>query len=415
MARGVAHDATVLRSVPLTLVSGQRCAPFSASALRVVGQLARRATPSNFRQGFEWSPRLYAYALPCASLAIGLGHPPKSLTEVRRTEPRSAKIDRPNGVIRSFQVSLNNVEPSERVIVCNLLAKDDVRATLSDELGPDGPEVSFVGEALAEASDAERLAWARARPDLPIVDPACGAESVGPDADAGEEVTLIVLPEVRGFNFDDAAFIHVSFCDVSGLAEIPQPLRRIRLDLVVVGGHLHPLREARVLPLARVQLGVGRTLAVRADAQQRPERGEREEPAVETERELVQVGLEMLRRDAVVNTQQPRLEVREHEVDQGEPFFRHIRIAILRDRLVLEVVLLERVVGAPVVRNDVRAQRDGHPGEAYETLGWFGRERRRDADAPRTARPGAGWPCAARRRRLLGRWVPGACGPRQRR
>ena len=41
-----------------------------------------------------------------------------------------------------------------------------------------------------------------------------------------------------GFNFDDAAFIHVSFCDVSGLYEIPQPLRRVRLDLVVVGAHL---------------------------------------------------------------------------------------------------------------------------------------------------------------------------------
>src|SRR6185312_14554152 len=75
-------------------------------------------------------------------------------------------------------------------------------------------------------------------------------------------------------------------------------------------------REARVFPVARVQLGVGRALRVRADAKQRLEGVEGEEAAVEAEGELVQVGLEVLRRDAVVNTQQPRLEVREHEVDE---------------------------------------------------------------------------------------------------
>jgi hypothetical protein len=50
---------------------------------------------------------------------------------VRRTEARSAEIERPDGVARSFQVSLNKVEPSKSVLARNLLAKDDARAALS--------------------------------------------------------------------------------------------------------------------------------------------------------------------------------------------------------------------------------------------------------------------------------------------
>jgi hypothetical protein len=52
---------------------------------------------------------------------------------MRRADARSAEIDRPAGVARSFQVSLYKVEPSEAVLARNLLAKDDGRATLLDE------------------------------------------------------------------------------------------------------------------------------------------------------------------------------------------------------------------------------------------------------------------------------------------
>ena len=298
-----------------------------------------------------------------------MGHPIKTLPLVRGSEARSAEIDRPAGVSRVIQVRLNNVEPSERVIVCNLFAKEDVRATLLDELGPDRPEMALVGEALAEPRDAERLTRAAPRPDLAIVGPACGAKGVGPDADTGEEVTLVILSEVRGFDFDDAAFIHVSFCDVSGLDEIPQPLRRVRLDLVVVGAHLLAHREARVFPVARVQLGVGGALTVRADAQQRPERREGEEAPVEAEGELVEVRLEVLWRDAVMHAEQPGLEVRKDEVNQRQPFLGHVWVAVLRDRLVFEVVILEAAVPDPIVRDDVGARSDGHPGEAHKVRG----------------------------------------------
>jgi len=53
---------------------------------------------------------------------------------MRRTEARSANIRRPNGVTRSFQVSLYKVEPSKSVLARNLLAKHDVRLALADEV-----------------------------------------------------------------------------------------------------------------------------------------------------------------------------------------------------------------------------------------------------------------------------------------
>jgi hypothetical protein len=53
---------------------------------------------------------------------------------MRRAEARSAGIDRPAGVARSFHVSLYKVEPSKSVFARNLLAKDDWRAALADEV-----------------------------------------------------------------------------------------------------------------------------------------------------------------------------------------------------------------------------------------------------------------------------------------
>jgi hypothetical protein len=51
-----------------------------------------------------------------------------------RADARSAEINRPAGVARSFQVSLYKVEPAEAVLARNLLAKDDWRAALADEV-----------------------------------------------------------------------------------------------------------------------------------------------------------------------------------------------------------------------------------------------------------------------------------------
>lgn len=156
---------------------------------------------------------------------------------MRRAEARSAGIDRPDGVVRSFQVSVYKVEPSEAVLACNLLAKDDVRATLRDETEEVGPEVAGVVEASALAGGAERLTWTRAGPNRTLVTPPGAAERVAPDANPGEEVTLGIASEVIGAHVLDAAVVHVAWRDVSGLDEFAQPRRRERIYLIVICAH----------------------------------------------------------------------------------------------------------------------------------------------------------------------------------
>src|ERR1035441_10032676 len=77
----------------------------------------------------------------------------------------------------------------------------------------------------------------------------------------------------------------------------------------------------------------------------------------------------MLRTNAMMNPTQPRLEVREDQMNQREPLFSHTRIAALRDRLVLEPILRESVIGRPVIGNDVRPRCYGLPCEAEQRLG----------------------------------------------
>jgi hypothetical protein len=66
--------------------------------------------------------------------AIGVGQPVEALSDVGRAEARRAGINRPEGVARSFHVSLYKVEPTKAVFACNLLASDDWRAALLDEI-----------------------------------------------------------------------------------------------------------------------------------------------------------------------------------------------------------------------------------------------------------------------------------------
>lgn len=68
-----------------------------------------------------------------------IGNEPESLSDVRRADARSAEIDRPDGVSLSFQVVLYKVEPSKAVLARNLLAKDDARVELADEVMPVRP------------------------------------------------------------------------------------------------------------------------------------------------------------------------------------------------------------------------------------------------------------------------------------
>jgi hypothetical protein len=135
---------------------------------------------------------------------------------MRRTDARSAQIDRCCGVVRSFQVSLYKVEPSEAVLACNLLAKDNWRAALADEVVESGPEVPRVIEPAAFACRAERLARAASCPDGSAIRPFGKAQGTGPDADPREKVTLGVSSEVIGVHVLYAALVHVAGGDVTG-------------------------------------------------------------------------------------------------------------------------------------------------------------------------------------------------------
>jgi len=90
---------------------------------------------------------------------------------MRGTDATSRQIDRPDGVVTTFQVSEYKVEPSERILACNLLSHDDGWATGPDELKPRWPEVPFVFEAALFSGDRETLTWAATGPEGPTVVP----------------------------------------------------------------------------------------------------------------------------------------------------------------------------------------------------------------------------------------------------
>ena len=72
---------------------------------------------------------------------------------------------------------------------------------------------------------------------------------------------------------------------------------------------------------------------------ERPEGIEWVEAAIEAERELVEVCLEVLGADAVVNAVQPSFQVREHQMDDGHELFRNFWVAALCNRVVIVAVL----------------------------------------------------------------------------
>ncbi|CUX25631.1 hypothetical protein AGR5A_Cc20261 [Agrobacterium genomosp. 5 str. CFBP 6626] len=68
------------------------------------------------------------------SITAGVGQPVKPVSDVRSTDARRRKRDRPDSVTHGFQVILYKVDPRVCVLTCNLLSKDDWRATLLDEV-----------------------------------------------------------------------------------------------------------------------------------------------------------------------------------------------------------------------------------------------------------------------------------------
>jgi hypothetical protein len=150
-------------------------------------------------------------------LTVGVGHGDEvePLSDVRCPDASSAQIGRPDGVACGFQVSRYSVEPRPAVAARNLLSKEDCRAALADELGDDGPEVAVVVNAATLAGRRERLAGTACGPDGAIVGPAGEAQSVGPSADAGEEVDLRQSSKVSCSNVADRSLIDGPIGDVT--------------------------------------------------------------------------------------------------------------------------------------------------------------------------------------------------------
>jgi hypothetical protein len=134
--------------------------------------------------------------------------PVDSLADVWCPDARSTQIGSRSGISHVFQVRQYSREPSTASLARNLLAKDDWRAALADEIGESWPEVSFVGCSELISGTAERLARAAPSPDLAAWFPASKIKGEGPSADSGEEVTLSVLLEFIGFYFGYAALVH---------------------------------------------------------------------------------------------------------------------------------------------------------------------------------------------------------------
>jgi len=114
-----------------------------------------------------------------------------------------------------------------------------------------------------------------------------------------------------------------------------------------------------VLPLARIQAGVGRAFAVRADAQERAEGIEGVKAAIEAKNELIQVGLKVFRLDApVVSAAKPSLQIRENKVDDGQELFGHLGVIPLDHGKVLVAELGKCAVARRAVRDDHCARLD---------------------------------------------------------
>jgi hypothetical protein len=110
---------------------------------------------------------------------------------------------------------LYKVEPRVCVLARNLFSKDDCRLALADEPMEVRPQVPLVIKPSARACRAERLARTGTGPNRSVIWPAGAAKGVGPNADAGEKVTLVVRLEVMGVYVLDRAFIYVAWRDMA--------------------------------------------------------------------------------------------------------------------------------------------------------------------------------------------------------
>jgi len=86
---------------------------------------------------------------------------------------------------------------------CNLLPKDELRASLGDKLKPNWKQVALVVGSLSLSCGAERLAGRGACPDLDPCGPSGEFEGEFPPGDSGEEVASFIPGKLVSFDFGD--------------------------------------------------------------------------------------------------------------------------------------------------------------------------------------------------------------------
>src|SRR5690606_27448493 len=138
---------------------------------------------------------------------------------------------------RAFQVIRYKVEPLKGKVACYLLAKDYWRLALAAKVEERRPKMPDIAKPISRTCRAERLARARASPHGSITRPSGKVKGVSPAADSGKEVTLRVAAQVVGSDILDAPFVHVARRDGPSANQVPQPLRGVRVEFVVVSAH----------------------------------------------------------------------------------------------------------------------------------------------------------------------------------
>lgn len=98
-----------------------------------------------------------------------------------------------------------------------MLAKDDARSALADEIEPDWPEVAFVFDAFSFTGSTEWLAGARSCPHGAIVRPSGLPERVRPDTNAREEMALRESVEIACPYIPNVPIVNISRRDMSGV------------------------------------------------------------------------------------------------------------------------------------------------------------------------------------------------------
>ena len=144
-----------------------------------------------------------ALVSPALPSEDGVGHPVKSLSDVRRPDAVCSQNNSPAGVAFRLQVCAYSIEPTLSNRARNLLANDSHRAALSNESAERGPEVTTVRMAELIAGAGEGLTGAGAGPDGPVVGPTGEAQREAPATDPCKKMALPEPFEVASSNISN--------------------------------------------------------------------------------------------------------------------------------------------------------------------------------------------------------------------